>query len=49
MIETIITKIFIGIISYLVAMGASYILAMVVIFIINKVKKAIKRKGAIYV
>lgn len=45
----IINKIFIGIIGYLLTMGVSYILAMVVISFTNKVKKAIKRKGAIYV
>lgn len=45
----IINKIFIGIICYLLAMSASYILAMVVITFTNKVKKTIKRKGAIYV
>lgn len=45
----IINKIFIGVIGYLLAMGVSYILAMVVISITNKVKDAIKRKGAIYV
>lgn len=45
----IINKIFIGVICYLLAMGASYILAMMVISFTNKVKKTIKRKGAIYV
>lgn len=45
----IINKIFIGVICYLLAMGASYILAMVVITFTNKVKKVIKQKGAIYV
>lgn len=45
----IINKIFIGVICYLLAMGVSYSLAMVVISFTNKVKKTIERKGAIYV
>lgn len=45
----IISIIFIGIIAWLVLLAFSYLIAIITIVIVNKVKAAIKRKGAIYV